>query len=275
VQARKAKRPPQIENSEYEFLSRFCLRIAFIEKESRVYGAGDPDPGARYWRKYSHLQRVGRRRIGTAAVSRPRSARDHGSLQSDFPDEAVPVFRQDVTLAVRTLGDVTTIIPAIKKAVYEASSDQPVYNVQTMQQLVSRSMGRQRFPTVLLAAFAGLALLLACVGTYGVISYWTSQRMHEIGIRMAVCANQWDVFGMIIGQGIRLALVGVAIGIPAALILAKALPAFSRLLYGVGASDPATLVGTSLVLVSTGILACYVPARRAARLDPTSALRGD
>jgi predicted permease len=190
-----------------------------------------------------------------------------------LPDEAVPFFGTEVTLAVRTPLDVAAVMPAIKKAVYEAGSDQPVYNVQTMQELVSRSMGRQRFPTVLLVAFAGLALVLASVGTYGVISYSTNQRMHEIGIRMALGAKRGDVLRMIVGQGVRLAFVGIAIGISAALVLGRALPSFSHLLYGVGANDPLTFAGTSFVLMSTAILACYVPARRAARLDPMIALR--
>jgi len=178
-------------------------------------------------------------------------------------------------VAARTLLDVTTLIPAIKKVVYEASADQPVYNVQTMQQLVSKSIARQRFPTLLLVAFAGLALVLASVGTYGVISYWTSQRMHEIGIRMALGANRRIILRTIIGPGLRLGLFGITIGISAALILGGILPGFSNLLYGIGASDPLTLVVSSIVLMSTAILACYVPARRAARWNPMTALRSE
>jgi predicted permease len=192
-----------------------------------------------------------------------------------LPDEAVPAFGAEITLAVRTQLDVAAVMPAIRKAVYEAGADQPVYNIQTMQELVSRSMGRQRFPTLLLVAFAGLALALASVGTYGVISYSTSQRMREIGIRIALGANRRDVLRMIFRQGLRLALIGIGIGTSAALILAKALPSFSRLLYGIGASDPLTFAGTSFVLMSTAILACYVPARRAAQLDPTIVLRSE
>lgn len=192
-----------------------------------------------------------------------------------LPDEAVPTFGAVVTLAVRTPLDIAAVMPAIKKAVYEAGADQPVYNIETMEELVSRSMGRQRFPTFLLVAFAGLALVLASVGTYGVISYSTSQRMHEIGIRMALGANRRDVLRMIVGQGVQLALIGVAIGIFAALMFGRTLSGFSHLLYGIEASDPLTFVGTSFVLMSTAILACYIPARRAARLDPTIALRSE
>jgi predicted permease len=192
-----------------------------------------------------------------------------------LPDEAVPAFASQVTLAVRTSFDVAAAMPAIKKEVYDAGADQPVYNTQTMQDVVSRSMGRQRFPTVLLAVFAGLALVLACVGTYGVISYSTSQRMHEIGIRMAVGATRMDVVRMIVGQGIRFSLIGIAIGTLGALMFGRALPSFSHLLYGVEYSDPLTLIGTSFVLMSTATLACFIPAHRAAQLDPAIALRNE
>jgi putative ABC transport system permease protein len=190
-----------------------------------------------------------------------------------LPDEIVPVFRGEVTLAVRTQLAAAIVMPAIKNAVYEPGSDQPVYNIHTMQELVSESIGRQRFPMLLLSAFAALALLLAFVGTYGVISYSTTRRVHEIGIRMALGARKRDVVRMVIGQGLRLAFVGVAIGAAAALILARVLSSFSHLLYGVGAMDPLTFLGTSFVLLSAALVACYVPARRAARLDPMTALR--
>jgi putative ABC transport system permease protein len=190
-----------------------------------------------------------------------------------LPDEEVPMFRGDVTLAVRTPLDAAAVMSAIKKVVYAASSDQPVYNIQTMQELVSSSMGRQRFPMLFLVAFAVVAFLLASVGTYGVISYSMTQRVSEIGIRMALGAEKRDVLWMVIGQGIRLALGGIAIGVLAALILTRVLLSFSNLLYGIRATDPLTLAAVSLVLTGAALLACYFPARRAARLDPISALR--
>jgi predicted permease len=190
-----------------------------------------------------------------------------------LPDEAVPVFRQEVTLIVRTPLDTATVMHAIKKAVYEAGSDQPIYNIRAMQELVSESMGRQRFPMLLLAAFAILALLLSCVGIYGLISYSMAQRIRELGIRMALGAVRQDVLQMILGQSLRLALCGVAIGAVAALILTRVLSSFSHLLYGVRASDPLTIITASTVLLGGALLACYIPARRAARLDPMIALR--
>jgi predicted permease len=190
-----------------------------------------------------------------------------------LPDEVVPVFRGDVTLAVRTPFDAATVMDAIRNAVYEAGSDQPVYNIRTMRELVSGSMGRQRFPMLLLVAFAVLALLLACVGIYGVISYSVSERVREIGIRMALGAEKRDVLRMVVGQGLRLAVAGVAIGAVATLILAPMLSSFSHLLYGVRAADPLTFIVVALGLLGAALLACYIPARRAARLDPMIALR--
>lgn len=126
---------------------------------------------------------------------------------------------------------------------------------------------------MLLGTFAGLALLLASIGIYGVISYSVTQRVQEIGIRTALGAQGRDVFQMVIGQGLRLALVGVGIGVAAALILTRLLASFSRLLYGVGASDPATFVTISILLTAVAVLACYIPARSATRVDPMVALR--
>jgi putative ABC transport system permease protein len=126
---------------------------------------------------------------------------------------------------------------------------------------------------ILLGVFAGLALLLASVGIYGVISYSVAQRAREIGIRMALGAHKRDVFRMVLGQGLRLALAGLLIGIAAALILIRLLTSLSSLVYGVGTSDPLTFVTVSLVLSGVAVLACYIPARRATKVDAMVALR--
>jgi predicted permease len=189
------------------------------------------------------------------------------------PDQWVPINYPDMTIVVRTPLEPVTVMPAIKAAVYGTSSDQPIYNVQTMQQIVSESMSSQRFPMILLGAFAALALLLASVGIYGVISYSVTQRVHEIGIRMALGAGKRDIFRLVIGQGLCLVLAGLAIGTAAALILTRLLSSFSQLLYGVTASDPLTLAAVSFMLTGVAVLACYIPARRAAKMDPLVALR--
>jgi putative ABC transport system permease protein len=142
-----------------------------------------------------------------------------------------------------------------------------------MQQIVSESMSSRRFPMLLLGAFATLALVLAAVGIYGVISYSVAQRIHEIGIRMALGAEKQAIFRLVVGHGLRLALAGLAIGAAAALVLTRVLTSLSHLLYGVGTSDPATFVTISVVLTAVAVLACYIPARRATRVDPMVALR--
>ena len=188
-------------------------------------------------------------------------------------DEWVPAFAKELSVAVRTPLDIATIMPAIRNVVYGNGKDQPVYDVQTMQQIASDSMASQRVSMILLGAFSVLALLLASVGIYGVLSYSVSQRIREIGIRMALGAERRDVLKMIIGQGLQLAIAGAILGAGGALLLARLLLSFSRLLYGVQANDPVTFMAVSLVLVCVSVLACYFPARRASRVEPMAALK--
>ncbi|MFZ0434208.1 MAG: ABC transporter permease [Candidatus Acidiferrales bacterium] len=192
-----------------------------------------------------------------------------------IPDEWVIGSQGFPTTAilVRTSLPAAALIPAVKNVVYEIGKDQPVYDVRTMQDIATESMSSQRFPMILLEIFASLALLLASIGIYGVISYTVSQRVHEIGIRMALGAERRDVFRMIIGQGLRLAFAGLAIGIAAAAILTRLLSSFTNLLYGVRAGDPATFVGVAVMLALVALAACYIPARRAMRVEPMEALR--
>ena len=179
----------------------------------------------------------------------------------------------DATIVVRSPLDIAAVMPAIKTAAYGTDGDQPMYNIRSMRLIMSESMSAQRFPMILLGTFASVALLLASIGIYGVISYSVTQRVHEIGIRTALGTQARDVFRMVIGQGIRLALAGVVMGALAALVLTRLLSSFSRLLYGVSASDPATFVAISIVLSAVAALACYIPARNATRVDPMVALR--
>ncbi|HEV2382186.1 MAG TPA: ABC transporter permease [Terriglobia bacterium] len=192
-----------------------------------------------------------------------------------LPDQWVTASEgyRSTTIIVRTPLAVAAVMPAIKKAVYGTGREQPVYNVKTMQEIASDSMASQRFPMILLGAFAGLALLLASIGIYGVISYSVTQRAHEIGIRMALGAERRHVLRMTIGQGLRLAVAGLALGVAAALLLARTLSSFSGLLYGVRPGDPLTFVLVSLVLTAVALLASYIPARRATEVDPMVALR--
>jgi putative ABC transport system permease protein len=190
-------------------------------------------------------------------------------------DQWLPVMQTSATVVVRTRLDTSALMPAIKKAVYGAGGGQPIYDVHTMGQLVSGSMATQSFPMMLLAAFAALALLLASVGIYAVISYSVAGRVHEIGIRMALGAEKRKIFGMVIQQGLRLAISGLAIGTIAAFLLGRLLASFSHLLYGVNPGDPLTFAGVAVLLSAVAALACYVPARRATRVDPMIALRAE
>ena len=227
-----------------------------------------------YWGTVQILGVAGHvRHWGLGDVSQmPRSEPVYASFYQ-LPDPWVPAFSGNLTVMVRTPLPAANVMPAIKRVVYGTGKDQPVYNIHTMQEVASESMASQRFPMVLLGIFAGLALLLASVGIYGVISYSVAQRAREIGIRLALGADQQDVFRMVIGQGLRLALAGLVIGVAGALGLTRLLTSLSHLLYGVGASDPVTFIAVSLLLTGVAILACYVPARRATKVDPMVTLR--
>jgi predicted permease len=192
-----------------------------------------------------------------------------------LPDYMVNDFFRNLTLLVRTAAPPADVMPSIRDVVYATSSDQPVYGIKTIDEVVSESMASRNLPIILLGLFAALALLLASIGIYGVISYSVTRRTPEIGIRMALGANRSQIVRMIVSQAIQMAGAGLVIGILAAIALVRLLPSFSHLLYGVGQCDPFTFLGVSIVLLITAFIACYVPARRAIRIDPIDCLRTD
>jgi predicted permease len=194
------------------------------------------------------------------------------SLYQD-PDQWVAFNYPDASIMVRTLLEAATLIPAVQAAIYQDSNDQPIYKVQTVRQIIANSMSEQRFLMMLLGAFAGLALLLASVGIYGMISYSVTQRVEEIGIRMALGADKARVLRLFIGQELKLVLSGIAMGTICALVLTRTLRSFSHLLYGIGSEDPLTFATVSMGLIAVAALAGYLPARRAATVDPMVALR--
>ena len=173
-------------------------------------------------------------------------------------------------VSIRSANDPRGIVGAARSQVLSLDKSAPIYHVLTLGQYREHSVVMPRLLTILLSVFAGLALLLACVGIYGVISYVVTQRTHEIGIRMALGAQKHDVLRMILGQGLRPALFGLSIGIVVTLRLTRLL---TGLLYGVKPNDPFTFVTVAVILISVALLACYIPARRAANVDPMISLR--
>jgi putative ABC transport system permease protein len=173
-------------------------------------------------------------------------------------------------LLVRTSGDPLSLIGAVRQQVLAADSKQPVFNARTMEQVINESIAPRRFAMLLLTIFAGVALLLAAVGIYGVMSYSVTQRTHEVGVRIALGATVPDILKLIVGQGMLLVVAGVGIGLLVALGLTRLM---SSLLYGVSTTDPVTFVTLSLLLSAVAFIACYIPARRATKVDPMVALR--
>jgi putative ABC transport system permease protein len=173
-------------------------------------------------------------------------------------------------LVISTDVEPLSLASTVRQTVWAIDKDQPVSNIRTMEEVLSESVARQRFSMILLGIFAGLALVLAAVGIYGVMSYSVAQRTHEIGLRMALGAQTRDVLKMIVGGGLKLVLIGIVLGMIIAFILTRVM---SSLLFGVSATDPTTFIIISLVLVGVALLASYIPARRATKVDPMIALR--
>jgi putative ABC transport system permease protein len=173
-------------------------------------------------------------------------------------------------LMVRAVGDPLKLAPAVRREVWAINANLPIVDVMSMEQRLTETLAPRRFQMLLFGAFAAVALALATVGVYGVVSHSVSRRTHEIGIRMALGARPRNVLLIVIRQGMSLALVGVAIGLAAAFALTRVM---AGLLFNVKTEDPATFAGVSLLLVGVAFLATYLPARRATKVDPMIALR--
>jgi len=171
---------------------------------------------------------------------------------------------------VRTTSDPLSIASAVTEVVYRFDPNLPVTRLMTLDRLISDSVSPQRFSSALVAIFAGLALVLAAVGIYGVMSYIVSRRTQEIGVRMALGAQMSSVRRMILGQTLKLALMGVGLGLAGAFVVGRFL---TSMLFGVGMYDPATFLGVAALLIAVALAASYIPARRAMRVDPIVALR--
>ena len=187
-----------------------------------------------------------------------------------LPAKLFPVGATAVAVVLRTEGDPAAAVGPVRRAVRELDARDVIYNVQTMDEVISNSFAPRRLAMLLLSVFAGVALMLACVGIYGVISYLVTQRTQEIGVRVALGAQRGDVLRLVLGHGTAMALAGIGVGIVGALALTQFL---EHQIFGVSAHDPLTFAAVALLLMLVALAACYLPARRALRVDPIVALR--
>jgi len=198
----------------------------------------------------------------------------HNGLGESIALETYLPFLQNpwayVGLAVRTRGDSSAIYGAVRSLVAQIDSELPVHDMRPMEQVVAETMASRRLTLCLVGAFAALALVLASVGIYGVMSYAVTERLHEIGVRVALGAQRRDVLRLVVGHGMRLALIGLLLGSVTAFFAARAM---TTLLFGIRPSDPLTYIGITVVLGLAALAACYIPARRATSVDPMVALR--
>jgi len=206
--------------------------------------------------------------VGIVGDTKPKSLDGEPVAEYYMPFAQQP--EPSMSLLVRSANDPASVAAAIRNEVLALDKDQPVYSIKTLDSLLSESVAQPRFRALLLGSFAGLALILAAVGIYGVMSYTVTKSTHEIGIRMALGAQMKDVLNLVLRNGMKLAVIGVAIGLAGALALTRLM---SKLLFGITPTDAITFVGVPAILLVVALVACYLPARRATRVDPLVALR--
>jgi len=203
-----------------------------------------------------------------ARVKMEGLGRDSNRVQGYFPFKQVP--NSDMTVIAKASGDPNQLIGAVRQQVAAIDPGQPIYGVRTMHEIRAESVAPERLNLTLLSIFAGIALVLAIVGIYGVMSYSVTQRTREIGIRMAIGAQPRDVFRMVIWQGMLLALIGVAVGLVGAFGFTRLM---TTMLFGIEPTDPTTFAAIAVLLTVVALVACYVPGRRATKVDPVVSLR--
>jgi len=245
------------------------LPVAIVNETMARRFWPDEDPiGKRFTFGYAGPQARWLTVVGVVRDSRRQGLDAPIRIESFLPYAQRPLRAMEVVL--RTTDDPLTMARTVRSAVWSLDGDLPVSEIQTVEQMVGASVAPRRFNLLLLGLFALVAVLLAAVGIYGVMSYSVTQRAHEIGIRMALGAQTRAVLSLVIGQGMRLALLGVGIGLAVAVGLTRLM---AGLLFGVSATDPMTFGAIALLLVGIALLACYLPARRATKVDPMIALR--
>jgi putative ABC transport system permease protein len=195
-------------------------------------------------------------------------SQDSNRVQGYFPFRQIP--NTDMTVILKASGDPNQLISGVRQQVAAIDPDQPIYSVRTMDEIRAESVAPERLNLALLSIFAGIALVLAIVGIYGVMSYSVTQRTHEIGIRIAIGAQPRDVFRMVIGQGMLLALIGVGVGLVLAFLFTRLM---TTMLFGIQPTDPITFAAIAVLLTAVALVACYVPGRRATKVDPMVSLR--
>jgi putative ABC transport system permease protein len=246
-------------------------RVCIVnEIMARKYFPGEDPIGKRIALGDTSKEESWRTIVGIAA-----NVRHAGMNEPPFPGAYTP-YAQDreswsrMAVVIRSTGEASGLAAAVRKEVMAIDPEQPISNMQTMEQLMAASITRPRFIMLLLGLLAGLALALAMVGIYGLMSYSITERTHEFGIRMALGAQTRDVLRMVLGQGLKLIVAGIAAGLLGAFALTRIM---HSLLFGVSTIDPATFAVVSLLLTIIALLACFIPARRATKVDPMVALR--
>jgi putative ABC transport system permease protein len=238
-----------------EFARRYWPNEEAVGKRIRVGGSDSKNP------LLTVIGVVGRVKMEGLSNNSDR-------VQGYFPFGQVP--QSDMTVIIKGTADPNQLLGSVRQAVKNLDPDQPIYNPRTMDEIRAESVAPERLNLTLLSLFAGLALVLAIVGIYGVMSYSVTQRTHEIGIRMAIGARPSDVFRMILGQGMKLALIGVVIGLASAFALTRLM---ATMLFGVQPTDATTFSVISVLLIAVALLACYLPGRRATKVEPVISLR--
>jgi predicted permease len=237
--------------------------VVVNESLARIYFANEDPLGKRIIYK-------GVTRLIVGVVGDVKHSALDGEAKPEFYLTIAQLPRTSMSMVVRTGGDPMQMLASVREQVWAVDKDQPITNIETMERLMAKSAAPRRFNLLLLGVFALAGLALAGVGLYGVMSYTVTQRTREIGVRMAMGAQKVDVLRLVIEEGMKLALVGALLGLGGALALTRLL---KTLLFSVSATDPLTFIVIAAVLMIVALLACWLPARRATKVDPLIAIR--